>query len=222
MEDFIMKDENVKKINTLGKVSKIILIIVQVFIIIAFVACIVGSIIVLAIPNDSIRINGQGTLNISVDSDLLEKGLVSMEESNVKLTYKGIDLRFTGTEKDSRNGETTYVFEASALNLTAREFKTVSVMGCLAGALVLACFYVVSVFGKKLSKALEKCNSPFEENVIKAMKAFGISMIPWAVMNFVIGRIDGLIVVFMVIIVLVFISVFKHGAKLQQESDETL
>lgn len=217
-----MKDENVKKINTLGKVSKIILIIVQVLIIIAFVACLVGSIIVLAIPNDSIRINGQGTLNISVDSALIEKGMVSLEESNVKLTYKGIDLRFTGTEKDSRNGETTYVFEASALNLTAREFKTVSALSCFAAALILACFYVVSVFGKKFAKALEKCDSPFEENVIKAMKAFGISMIPWAAVNFLIGRIDGLVVVLMVLIVLLFISIFKYGARLQQESDETL
>ena len=89
-------------------------------------------------------------------------------------------------------------------------------------ALSLLILSIIVIFGKKLAKALATCDSPFEDNVLKKMKSFGFSLIPWALYKLIVGNLGGITTVIFVLIVLLFISVFNYGAKLQRESDETL
>ena len=103
-------------------------------------------------------------------------------------------------------------------------------MGCLAGILILAASLVSCIFGKRLADALAKCDSPFEENVLKKMKAFGFSLIPFAVVSLIIKGVGLLTALFTLIIILFIIQmrfqfypgIFNYGAELQKESDETV
>ena len=84
-------------------------------------------------------------------------------------------------------------------------------------------------------KALRKCETPFCESVIKSMSRFAISLIPAVFMNMVCGGMwsslfsgSGFAMtvnlgsVLLVAVIFLLIAVFKYGALLQQESDETL
>ena len=106
--------------------------------------------------------------------------------------------------------------------LTGTELKVLAAGAMALIALSLLILSIIVIFGKRLAKALETCDSPFEDNVLKKMKAFGFSLIPWALYKLIVGNLGGITTVIFVLVVLLFISVFNYGAKLQRESDETL
>ena len=116
--------------------------------------------------------------------------------------------------------------------LTTRGVAAIIVLATLA----LVMTFVTLIFVDGLCKAFRDCQSPFEEVVIKKMQYFAYSLIPWTLVTTVSNSITDTIVnqkfsisftinLGVVIIVLAFIilvNIFKYGAVLQQESDETL
>ena len=102
--------------------------------------------------------------------------------------------------------------------------------------MILGLLLVGIIFAGRLAKSFRDCESPFEERVIRRMKQFAYSLIPWAVLSSISGSLDqrlwmaggglsfdlnvGMIVVVLVILALAYI--FQYGAILQRESDETL
>ncbi|MBR6968144.1 MAG: hypothetical protein IKH78_06375 [Ruminococcus sp.] len=216
-----VKDKNVRKVNTLGLVSKILLNISLVLLIIGIVACIAGGAYFLTLPNDAVAMKGEFTGKISV-SDKIPENVIRIEESDIRVGKDGEQMTFTVDE--SRDGDTGRVYDINLMldKITGLEFKTVTAAILFIAAISLMILVVIVIFGRRLAKALEKCDSPFEENVIRKMKAFGFSLIPWAVFKLVVGNLGGLVTVIGVLVVLLFISVFNYGAKLQKESDETL
>ena len=100
--------------------------------------------------------------------------------------------------------------------------------------LQMAVAIVTITFIIKLCKEFKTCETPFSNDVIKRMKQVGYSLIPWcftyptaeAAANFMVSNnlnlsIDlGMII--MVLVVIALTHIFKYGAMLQQESDETL
>ena len=103
-------------------------------------------------------------------------------------------------------------------------------------AVGLAMTFITLWFVGNLCKAFRDCQSPFEENVIKKMKHVAIALIPWCIISSVSDSTFNSIVsgkpsfslsvdlgmVLIVLVVLVLVYIFKYGAVLQQESDETL
>ena len=88
---------------------------------------------------------------------------------------------------------------------------------------------------KSLMKTLRKCETPFSEDVVKKMQHFAISLIPafvlysisdslWSYVNARSEYAFSLDFASILLIALVFllVYVFKYGAELQRESDETL
>ena len=88
-----------------------------------------------------------------------------------------------------------------------------------------------------LCKAFRYCESPFEENVIKKMQNLAISLIPWTIISaiadsFATSLLDAgsfefgigvdMNVVLVIILIFGLVYIFKYGAVLQRESDETL
>ncbi len=106
----------------------------------------------------------------------------------------------------------------------------------LIASLAMVMTIVTITFVEKLCKAFRDCESPFEENVIKKMQNLAISLIPWTIVSSITNSVKDsflnggvsvsltvdLGVVLVVLIVLVLVYIFKYGAVLQQESDETL
>ncbi|MBE5865695.1 MAG: DUF2975 domain-containing protein [Lachnospiraceae bacterium] len=103
-------------------------------------------------------------------------------------------------------------------------------------AVVLAMSIVTLTFIESLCKAFRNCATPFEEEVIKKMQRLAICLIPWTLISSIGDTITNsmmsggmswsfsvdLGVVLLVVIVLILVYIFKYGAVLQQESDETL
>ncbi|MBE5883672.1 MAG: DUF2975 domain-containing protein [Lachnospiraceae bacterium] len=106
----------------------------------------------------------------------------------------------------------------------------------LLAAVALAMTLVTLCFIGALCKAFRNCTTPFDGDVIKKMQNLAISLIPWTIVSSLVTSVlesamsggihlifsIDLGVVLVVLIVLVLVSIFKYGAVLQQESDETL
>lgn len=215
-----MKNENVRKINTIGKVSRILIIICKVAVLITAIALLVGSILSLAIPNDSIRMSGNASAEIVIDTGTNIDKIVKIDESDFDSKILGANLKWILKDNGVTDGERIFTLDAAANNINSNHIKYSIAIACFLGAIYFAMFFVILCFAHKFAKSLEECNSPFEENVIKCMRNFGISLIPWVIFAFITS--GSLIMALIVFVILLLISIFKYGAQLQQESDETL
>lgn len=236
-----MKNDIIKRINTIGKVSSIITLICRIIAIIGAVACIVGGCICLAAPKDTVKFSGGADVNFSyeVDDKLPVKffGFGDMESD-----LRGQSIRFGGISVDITKAEmkdNAGVFEGSVNldNIDAAHFIRMAAVICFLIAIYLAAITVMLVFAQKLAKAFSVCESPFEANVIKRMKAFAYSLIPLGVISLFSGSsfkyasfasVSGLnlninfTAIILIIAVFLFVQIFNYGAQLQQESDETV
>ena len=139
--------------------------------------------------------------------------------------YEPVDMKVEGNVM-------TILWQAPG---TPFSMRTIAVV-CLLASLALIMTIVTITFVEKLCKAFRDCESPFEENVIKKMQNLAISLIPWSIISSITNSVKDsflnggvsvsltvdLGVVLVVLIVLVLVYIFKYGAVLQQESDETL
>ena len=220
----------VKRINNLGKVSKIILMIMRIACIIGIVAMIVGGIFCITVlPSDSTAITAKGNASYEFIVDTAKLPAYVDVSSDINIDEDNIDAKFEllGTEisiKDiasEENGIERYTFDANFNAPNSTIFRYGFAGACFAAALYFAFTLIVVIFAGKLAKALEKCQSPFDESVTKAMKHFAFSLIP-AVLTYITQGSINLTMVLIVIAVIIFSYIFSYGAKLQQESDETL
>lgn len=231
-----MKNENIRKINKLGKVSRILLMIMRVACIIGIVACIVSSVIVpLTLPKDNaFTASGTASAQITVDdsvkffvkSDIVNIGGIKFSKMNELQKYEdkwglfGTDVNVKIDETES-SGKVVYDITADLDAKSPASMVMAICLVCAAGAVLCAVMLIVVIFAGKLAKALEVCNSPFEDNVIKSMRNFAFSLIPLAVVYLHEGGIDMTAVV-VIIAVIIFSYIFRYGAELQKESDETV
>lgn len=128
----------------------------------------------------------------------------------------------------------TKVMEATSSPAEYRSTDLVAVLIFLTlfVASVAAALYML----KRLFAVLAKCESPFCEELVKKMKAFGFSLLPVAIFATVgetlstaflsAGRDTGISIQWGVLIAfavtMCLVTVFKYGVQLQKESDETL
>lgn len=216
----------VKRINNLGKVSKIILIIMRIACIVGIVLTIVGGIVVLAtFPTGSTAITSNGTASyeMTADTNRLPSSISFFENEDItNESFKLFGTKFTLKDNITDNdGIQTYTMNAEFDSPNSTLFKY-GIVGVCFGMTIYAAFtLIVVIFAGKLAKALEKCQSPFEESVTKAMKHFAFSLIP-AGFTFVTDGSLNLTMVLIILAVIIFSYIFSYGAKLQQESDETL
>ncbi len=225
-----MKNANVSKINTLGKVSKVIVVILMAVIIAGIVATSLSAITMATLPEDAIQITGSAETEIVVDESklgslagaMIKTGtLVNIPTTNIHFDQFGTDFSLNVIENKTDDTHYTYNIDGDITKFNCKAFGIAATMGCLAGILILVASLVSCIFGKRLADALAKCDSPFEDNVLKKMKAFGFSLIPFAAVSLIIKGV-GLLTALFVLVIILFIFVFNYGAELQKESDETV
>lgn len=229
-----MKEQAVQKINKIGKFSNVIVLICKILVGLGIGILLFASIACLLIPKDSIHIVSEERVALEIDYSRF--GILSSEEEVTEQWETGMEgLLIDGKEMDEVeiDGDMVYVtsegqqFVLDLHNLAGKLFVLV---------IMLILVMVTLVFAGSLCKAFRDCRSPFEENIIKKMQHFAYSLIPWIIASSVIESIEskimssgqivsvsidvGMILVVMVVFLLV--SIFKYGAVLQQESDETL
>ncbi len=238
------KEDAILKINKLGNVGNIIVRIMKIFVIIGFVLTLVGAIAVMALPKNLIKLDLGATADITIDvsefGPLNEEGKEAMMQGFFDGMDEGeadVSMNLNGSEYETVNAEVTEtgMFVESAVDTYSVEFRDIGIV-CILGAVTLVALFVTLLFAGKLCRAFKDCESPFEENVVRKLTALAYSLLPWVVLgsltesitesiftnnfNLMIGVDLGMVLIILFIFVLAYI--FKYGAVLQQESDETL
>ncbi len=220
-----MKNETIKKINTLGKVGYIICKIGKIAMMIATIACLVGAVLMCFVPKEAVKIE-LTTSNTAVfkldDSYDLSKILdLDIEDGILEIgdnTYSVVG----GADAPETITKTVYISDFKWILFAAT-------LGCFS---VLVAFY----FAEKLCKSFKDCETPFTEEVSGVLMKFAYSligvgalgMIGESVVNslftnkFMIGIDIDLGTVLLILCVFMLSFIFKHGTALQVQSDETL
>lgn len=238
-----MKQNAISKINKMGQVGGYLTLVAKILVIVGIIGCLAGAIIFTVIPKDFLSVNVSG--NAMVNVDFSEMGFTFSEDDIHMLQEYDIKETSTASAYDI-NGANYYLREISVTE-NSLQLDTVSkaftldlsslVWIFLAGALNVAMALVTLFFVGALCKAFRYCESPFEENVIKKMQNLAISLIPWTIISsiadsfvtnllnvgsFEFGISVDMNVVLIIILIFVLVYIFKYGAVLQRESDETL
>ena len=218
--------ENLKKIQTIGKISKIVALVVCVLAFVATGFALIGATVCASIPESWLSVSGQvnGTVEIgsslSVWKEALERLGGAGEGSFGTWSVEGGKLFVSLRSPDFENIPLT---KMAAVALTAAAFR-------------LAFYGVILLFVSKFARGLEKNSTPFCDACIKYLKITAFVLLGWAVvgettLQVVCGMFfgkfrlgvsvnGGMILISLVFLLLAYI--FQYGAKLQREADETL
>lgn len=226
-----MKDNAIKKINTLGNVGLVLARIAQILFSFVGVIIIISTIALAFLPKDfvTIQMHGTGTINVNMPQ------LTSVSEQDIMASNASFEIN--NNEFDILGMEKT----ATGIALNAAgdfvDFSTRKLIPVLLLALANIIIYIVLAFIiGSLCKAFMTCQTPFEEAVIKKMTTLTYALIPLAIISTVNESIPAFLfnpnsginlslnmnTILVIIILFGLTFVFKYGAVLQQESDETL
>ena len=239
------KEDAILKINKLGNVGNIIVRVMKILVIIGFVLTLVGAITVMALPNNLMKLDLGAKADITLDVSELtgtldeagKEALLQGFYDGLNEDNAGVSMNLNGSEYETISVEATDtgLFVESEVETYSVELRDLGIV-CVLGMVTLCALFVSLLFAGKLCQAFRDCESPFEEKVVKQLNAFAYSLLPWVILgsftesitesifsnnfNLMIGVDLGMVLIIIFIFVLAYI--FKYGAVLQQESDETL
>ena len=226
-----------RKIKAIGKVCKILSKVMTVLMIIATAALLIAGTVLVAIPGDKIAADVSGEANVTVYGEWIDKvpqdqidGLSEqIEEGKIKININA--NRVKGVEQD---GDSIVLHaQTGSAHFTLRRVGGALLLYSLIPGALIAVFIMLG----KLMKALQEGDSPFTDEVVKRMTGFAISLIPFAVLKPTSGGIASALLTtgdfdinfgvdlstaFAALIIILLIMIFRYGAQIQKESDETL
>lgn len=237
-----MNSEIKKKVNTVGKVGHILAVIAKIFLIAGMVCMILGIAVGVIFPRDAVQADLSGEVTVHV-SEKLYKGkfpvigsLEDPEDWNIKIA--GEDFDDVRIEKTDGGIDITGSMRG-AVPVLGTLFK-----GCVLGLVYMTAVLVVFCFLDALMKEFRTCETPFSPGVVRKMSNFAWSLLPMGLLSGFSGgevlpvrffsvntfSVNGIgseftiniSVVLMILVVFALVQVFKYGAELQQQADETL
>lgn len=238
-----MKENAISKINKMGEVGGIITLVAKIFVILGLVLCLATTIGFAVLPEEFMQITVSGKAKI--DMDVTSIGIPADEEIETFVMDQEALEEAGGYSSFDMNGAEYYV-ESMTVTEEGVQVETAAddfalslhslVWLMLTATVDLVLTLITLYFVGALCKAFRYCASPFEETVTKKMQNLAIALIPWAFFSSITemvaqgcftGKMElsvGLDLNMVLIIVLIFalVYIFKYGAVLQRESDETL
>ena len=239
-----MKENVIGKINNIGRISNVIVWICSILLAIGMVISLIAAVICFRLPEDTFRavLNGEMDLSINyenlglkeeqfVDKDdeqQLERKKTSMEDLG-EFSLVMIDHEYEFNEIEQGDGQLLMKAEIEEMELNVRNVAIL----CLGAFAEMGLTLIALCFVGTVCRAIRKCESPFEENVVKKIKNLAIVLLPWSILSSAITSAmekwtQGIVYVGisidlgLILLVVVLVYIFKYGAVLQQESDETL
>ena len=235
-----MKTEAIQKINKIGKAGYVITMIGRILLIIGVVGCLATMIGTALVPRGMVTLTMNGDAQAQVNLSVSGKTLPKEEQDRInsgKHSYQYLYIESDGVRYDMSNVKATdtgYTVNGSR-DTTVFDVHNLSYMIIPILIAVIAAL-VSMIFAGRLCKAFRDCETPFADNVIRGLQQLAYSLIPWTFLssfaegasrNLFNGKVHlnidlnlGMIVT--VVLVFMLVAVFKYGAMLQQESDETL
>lgn len=236
-EGKVMKENAISKIKKMGEIGGYLTLIAKIFVIMGLVLCTVATIAFAAIPEEFMTVTVSGNAMVDIDMGAIGVPVDEVETETDVLTVEDSSFDLNGAEyyvKSMKMVENVLQIETAADDILLSLHGMVWVM--LMAVVKLGMTLVTLFFVSALCKAFRYCESPFSENVTKKMQNLAISLIPWAFLTAVsdmaiqscfTGNLEwhlGIDLNMVLIILLIFglVYIFKYGAILQRESDETL
>lgn len=232
-----MKENAIKKINTMGKVGTVFALIAKIFVSMLLGISIIAFVAFLVLPADlcTVKVDGKAKIGLDLSAFGVEMDAETRKEVEQGALGQSIayDDNYFLIDSIVAN-EHGFVMHTSG-SMTELNIRDLALL--MVGAVIYLIILLIStIFAGRLAKAFRNCESPFEENVITRIKQFAYSLIPWAVVSSVVASLResmlssykhitlnfdlGTIIIVLVILALAYI--FQYGAVLQKESDETL
>ena len=232
-----MNESIKKKINGIGEAGNVVSIILIVLTALGCLCLIAALIVFMLLPKDAV------TLGLQIDADaIVGKSLIGpylddidlsdMEDLDVGISAGGsAGGRVKGTVEKTEEGLRAG-FSTDRLNVPSGRLA----YGILAAIAKALAKLVVLIILNKLSREFKNCDTPFADGVIRWMTVFAwvllgasvfsqVASSTAAAMIFREGGVQvnlNLTTVFVTLVVLFLTMIFRYGAKLQHEADETL
>lgn len=241
-------ESNIKrKVNRIGLVGQIASIILIVLMAVACVGLVIGGIALSVLPQDGVVVGFASDMDVTVGKSLIGKWMSEIpddpSELNAQLSVNGNDF----TDMQMEKTEDGLLIHAATDRMEFRLNRLASAV--FTGLIYCAALLVVFIFLKRLSDGFRRCDTPFSDDVIHRMTVFAwvlligsvVSSVAEAIVNSLIhrsldlsfslnpaGMDSGFDVSFSIapiliaLIVLFLTMIFRYGAQLQKEADETL
>ena len=240
-----MENNNIQtKVNRIGKAGKIVSIILIVLLGIGAFSLLLAGGVCAVLPEDTVEVSFRPNADVLVGRSILGQEWSRIDEivaeAQEALTGKyGEVIQFEKTDRG-------LLIRLDRLMEEGEVFRLRNALGAIwAGLVGIASAIVALVMFLKLSDAFRVCRSPFDEAVIRRMNIFAWTLIVCAVVGSFAGSaaqsavmafqmaaiLSGwqrmsfslnLTSVFTALIVFFLCMVFRYGAQLQREADETL
>ncbi|MBQ7475100.1 MAG: DUF2975 domain-containing protein [Clostridia bacterium] len=230
-------NNSTRKIKVIGKICRILSSIMAVLMIIGTSMLVLAGIVLIAIPQESIAADVEGSADVTVYGDWVDKMTdKDFEKISEKVEEGSFSLRIRANKVNGieREGNSVVLHaEGGAMHLSLRKIG----FALLCYALIPGALIAVFITLRKLMRALETEESPFSDKVVKKMTGFAISLIPYALLKPTFGKLGTMLMTsgdfdihfgvdlstaFAALVIILIIMIFKYGAAIQKESDETL
>ena len=242
-----MENNIKKKVNRIGLVGQIVSIVLIVLMAVACFGCLTGGILLAILPDDAATVGVSTDLDVQVGKSIIGRWMNEIPDDpkdlNAQLSVNGSEFTDMQMEKTADGlliNASTERWEFQLNKLASAPFT---------GLIYCATLLVVFIFLKRLSDSFRHCDTPFSDDVIHRMTVFSwvlligsvVSSAAEAVVNSLIhrsldlsfslnpsGMNTGFEVSFsfapiiIALIVLFLTMIFRYGAQLQKEADETL
>ena len=221
------------KVNRIGLVGKIVSIVLIVLLSVGAFGLLVAGAVCFAVPRDAVQVSVNPDVEVSVSKSLIGRVWTDIDEA-LSVANEKIGEEFDGVSiRKSDEGLTVQVTDMG-------DYESFGVRDALkaitAGLIGIASALVTLIMFMKLCDAFRVCISPFDEAVIKRMNIFAWTLIVCAVVGSVataaataavagLGNFRfnlSLTPIFAALIIFFLCMIFRYGARLQQEADETL
>lgn len=229
-----MNNHLVKRMNTIGKVGKIITIVVIVLAIISTIAMAGVAVVVSALPKDTISADVAAQVDVMLSDEVFKDvndTIVKEVNNNSKETIDA-GVAQVDIKAESIKDNAAIRVNADKIHLESGMLSPaiwIAVFNCIA-------FVVCAFFFMGLMSELSAAPSPFTEGVVKKMKFFAIAILAASIATSIANSLISLILtaghaytfnfnfgsIITAVIIFVLAVVFRYGAQLQKESDETL
>ena len=149
-----MKENNIRKINKMGKIGYIVSNICTIMLYVAAVACIVAGAMLLAVPYDAIKVTTAHTAVVEVDK-ANNSALVTFETDGMTVEIDGVIYNNISTEETLAKSTTTAATTPYTYSL--RDVYIVF----FTGAAVCAVFSILMKNIRDLFAGFRDCETPF-------------------------------------------------------------
>ncbi len=232
------------KVNKIGKAGKIVSIILIVLLGIGAFSLLLAGGVCAVLPEDTVEVSFRPNADV-----LVGKSILGQEWSRIDEIVAKAQEALTGEHGEVIQFEKTdrgLLIRLDRLMEEGEVFRLRNALGAIwAGLVGIASAIVALVMFLKLSDAFRVCRSPFDEAVIRRMNIFAWTLIVCAVVGSFAGSAAqsavmafqnagihvgtknfgvslDLYPIFAALIVFFLCMIFRYGAQLQQEADETL